>query len=95
VRPVETVTLSCTSFDPECLFTAWLNTLLAEADLRRMFFSRFSVEIEGLRLTGAARGERIDPTRHVPGIEVKGATFTELAVREEDSGWTAQCVVDV
>ena len=33
---------------------------------------------------------------HRPAVEVKGATFTELAVRQQtDGSWIAQCVVDV
>jgi len=34
--------------------------------------------------------------RHAPAVEVKGATFTELAVSEDRPGlWRAQCVIDV
>ena len=33
---------------------------------------------------------------HKPAVEVKGATFTELAVRQDPDGrWRAQCIVDV
>jgi len=28
-------------------------------------------------------------------VEVKGATFTELAVKQDGDWWIAQCVVDV
>jgi SHS2 domain-containing protein len=61
-----------------------------------MVFSRFRVVVEGHRLSGSAWGESADPQKHPPGVEVKGATFTELAVRREKDGtWIAQCVVDV
>jgi SHS2 domain-containing protein len=54
------------------------------------------VQIEGARLYGKAWGERVDVARHEPSVEVKGATYTALAVRRRDNGtWTAQCVVDV
>jgi SHS2 domain-containing protein len=52
--------------------------------------------VEGRSLRGSAWGERAHPQKHPPGVEVKGATFTELAVRrEEDGTWIAQCIVDV
>jgi tRNA nucleotidyltransferase (CCA-adding enzyme) len=63
---------------------------------RGLLFGEFEVAIEGLRLIGIARGERIDRARHAPAVEVKGATLTELAVVEQCPGrWMAQCVVDV
>jgi SHS2 domain-containing protein len=41
-------------------------------------------------------GEPVDVARHTPAVEVKGATLTELAVRQEADGtWVAQCVLDV
>ena len=56
----------------------------------------FQVRIEGRRLFATAWGERIDVTRHQPAVEVKGATYTNLSVRQEPNGlWVAQCVVDV
>jgi SHS2 domain-containing protein len=87
--------ISCESFDRESLFTAWLNTLLAEADIHRMIFGAFDLEIQDCRIRGTARGEPFDTSRHSWGIEVKGATYTELAVRQDKDGWLAQCVVDV
>ena len=41
------------------------------------------------------QGEPIDLERHHPAVEIKGATYTELAVLRKDGHWTAQCVVDV
>ncbi|HID97489.1 MAG TPA: archease [Thermodesulfobacteriaceae bacterium] len=96
VRPEKIVEISCESYDIEGLFTAWLNTLLAEADMHGMIFCRFKAEIRDNSLSGTASGEPVDPDRHRLGVEIKGATFTELRVEQEDSGrWIAQCVVDV
>jgi SHS2 domain-containing protein len=96
VRPAEEVTVHCEASDPELLLVAFLNALLAEADLRGMVFSGFEVRCADGKLTGKARGERFDPTRHVGGVEVKGATLTELKVdRGADGRWVAQTVVDV
>ncbi|OEU49034.1 MAG: hypothetical protein BA861_04935 [Desulfobacterales bacterium S3730MH5] len=95
VIPEKSIVISCESFDQEALFVAWLNTLLAESDIQRLIFSGFKVEIQDLRLTGTAMGEPFDFSRHQRGVEVKGATFTELAIRHDGDWWIAQCVVDV
>jgi len=96
VQPLEKVDVHCEAPDDEVLFVDWLNVIVFEMASRRMVFSRFQVEVEGHRLSGCAWGESADPQKHPPGVEVKGATFTELAVRrEEDGTWIAQCVVDV
>ena len=64
--------------------------------LRRMVFGRFSVSIEGNRLSGRAWGEPVDLSRHAPAIEPKGATLTALKVEQRgENAWVAQCVVDV
>lgn len=95
VEPRDAVAVSCDATDPELLLVAWLNALLAEADIRGMVFCEFEVRIGDGGLTGTARGERFDALRHVPGVEVKGATLTELSVAQEDGVWRARTVVDV
>ena len=80
----------------ELLFIEWLSTLLFEMDCRKMLFSRFEVAINHDKLTAVCRGEKIDVVRHQPAVEVKGATYMLLSVKQNDDGkWIAQCVVDV
>lgn len=81
--------------DREALLVEWLNALLAVADIERMVFSRFEVRIEGGALAGNAWGERLDRSRHAPKVEVKGATYHQLSVRQDGETFIAQCVVDV
>ena len=96
VRCAESVTLDCEAPDPELLFVDWLNALVYEMAIRKMLFSRFHVEFDGPCLHATACGEAIDVARHRPAAEVKGATYTELELREDEPGkWRAQCVVDV
>lgn len=96
VRSEEEITIRCEAPDEEVLLVDWLNGVVFEMASRHMVFSRFHVRIEDGRLTASASGERVDPERHPPGVEVKGATFTELTVNERENGsWVAQCVVDV
>jgi len=92
----ESVTVDCEAPDPELLFVDWLNALVFEMATHKMLFSRFHVEFNGMHLHATACGEAIDVARHEPAAEVKGATYTELEVREDEPGkWRAQCVVDV
>jgi SHS2 domain-containing protein len=92
----ESVTIDCEGPDLELLFVDWLNAIVYEIATRRMLFCRYTVGLDGTRLHATACGEPIDIARHQPAAEVKGATYTELAVREDRPGeWRAQCVVDV
>jgi tRNA nucleotidyltransferase (CCA-adding enzyme) len=96
VRPDEVVELSCEAPDAELLLADWLNALIYEMATRQLLFARFAVHIAMHQLGAKAWGERLDPPKHQPAVEVKGATYTALAVRQtEDGGWLAQCVVDV
>jgi SHS2 domain-containing protein len=95
VRPLECVPLACQAPDEELLFVDFLNALVYEMATRRMLFSRFRVSLEGCRLYGEAWGEPVDPERHHPAVEVKGATYTTLRVAREGAAWRAQTVIDV
>jgi tRNA nucleotidyltransferase (CCA-adding enzyme) len=95
VLPQQRVDLSCQGDDPEYLLVDWLNQLVYEMATRHMLFSRFRVSIDNGHLHGSAWGEMIDVARHQPVVEIKGATLTELLVREHGGNWLAQCVVDV
>jgi SHS2 domain-containing protein len=96
VEPRTSLPIRCSVPDPELLLVDWLNALIYEMATRRMLLSGFAVSIEGGELSATVRGEVIDPSRHHPAVEVKGATYTELSVREIRPGrWIAQCVVDV
>lgn len=90
------VSIRCEAPDDELLLVDWLNALILEMATRHLLFSRFEVRLDGHRLNAIAWGEPVDPTRHQPAVEIKGATYTELKVFRMESGqWLAQCVVDV
>jgi SHS2 domain-containing protein len=95
IEPREEVTISCQEPDQELLFADWLNALVFEMSTRNMLFSQFEVFIENGHLKARARGEPIDVKRHQPTVEIKGATYTELAVHRSQDQWVAQCIVDV
>jgi len=90
------VKISCEAPDRELLLVEWLNAVIYEMAVRRMLFGRFKVEIDDHRLTGTLWGEPVDPKRHMPACEPKGATYTALHVAQGADGiWSAGCIVDV
>lgn len=95
IRPEQKVDITCTAPDAELLLADWLNAIIFEMATRHMLFSRYDVKISEGKLVGAAWGEVVEPARHLPAVEPKGATYTSLSVRNEDGRWLAQCVVDV
>jgi tRNA nucleotidyltransferase (CCA-adding enzyme) len=95
IEPRETVAIECEAPDRELLFVEWLNSLIYEMSSRRMIFGRFSVRLDDRRLQAQAWGEHVDPARHRPAVEVKGATYTALRVAHERDEWVVQTVVDV
>lgn len=89
------VCVDCDAPDDNLLLADWLNGLVYEMAIRKMLFSRFSVRIDGMHLHGRAWGERVEPARHHPAVEIKGATYTALTVARRGDQWVAQTVVDV
>jgi len=89
------INISCDDDESDTLLYDWLNALIYEMATRKMLFSRFEVNIDDGKLTATAVGEAIDVQRHQPAVEIKGATYTELAVYQDQNQWVAQCVVDV
>ncbi len=96
VASLHAVPIVCEAPDDELLLVDWLNALIYEMATRKMLFSRFAVRFNNHSLHATAWGEPVDVARHQPAVEVKGATYTELSVKQDQQGqWIAQCVVDV
>ena len=95
IEPKQAIDVACEDPDQELLLVDWLNALIFETATRKILFSRFEVTIEDGQLTARAWGELINIARHQPAVEIKGATYTELKVYQEQDKWVAQCIVDV
>ncbi len=96
IRNDTQVDVQCEGPDRELLFVEWLNAIIFEMATRTMLFGRFSVRIEGARLSGRMWGEPVDVGRHAPACEPKGATYTALRVAQAADGrWSAECIIDV
>lgn len=95
IQPRDEVSITCEEADQELLLADWLNALIFKISTQGMLFSRFHVTIKNGHLEATAWGEPINVKRHQPTVEIKGATYTELAVQQSQDKWIAQCVVDV
>lgn len=101
VVPAQAVRIACEGGDDDLLLYAFLNALVFEMATRRMLFRRAEVTIAGAgaerrKLEATAWGEPVEPSRHQPAVEVKGATLTMLQVAQQPDGhWKARCIVDV
>lgn len=100
VAPDEIVPFECTATDLPGLFIALLNELLYLMETRRLFFADVvihAVETDesGCRLTGEARGERIDLQKHAIRTEVKAPTYYGLQVERVGDEYRVRCVLDV
>ena len=96
VRLERQVEIHCEAPDDALLLVDWLNALIDEMANRRMVFGNWRVMLDGEILDAVVEGEAIDRVRHLPVVEVKGATYTALSVEQDSNGiWHAQCIVDV
>lgn len=95
VRHETKIQIICHEEDIELLFIAWLSNILYEMSTRKMFFSKFQAEIHDGQLTGYAWGEKLDLKKHEPVVEIKGISYSNLKVTQENGKWIAQCIVDI
>ena len=85
----------CEAPDDALLLVDWLNALIYQMAYRGMLFSGWKVRLSGQCLDAMVSGEPVDPERHHPVVEVKGATYTALKVAAARGKWFGQCIVDV
>ena len=73
----------------------WLSELLYVFETERLVLADFTVRLTSAGLTATARGEPLDPARHVLAHEVKAVTYHGLNVEQTDAGWRAEVIVDI
>lgn len=94
VQPRDEMLIEFEEVDPEFALVIWINLLLGKARESGMVFNDFHLQRNGQQWRARIKGEKWHDGLE-RGVEVKGATFTMLAVRQEKGIWIAQCVVDV
>ncbi|MEM4152560.1 MAG: archease [Candidatus Pacearchaeota archaeon] len=100
VKAVKKIKIECEASNIEELFVEWLNSLLSQASLHEMVFSKFKVKIiknRNFEIKGFAMGEKLNAKKHNIKDEVKGATYSQLKVYQDKKTklWISQCIVDV
>jgi SHS2 domain-containing protein len=85
--------------DSELLLVDWLQELLVAFEVEQLLFYRAVVKLvpkgTAMGLRAEAFGERFDPARHPIKVQVKGITYHDLKIWEEDDGWRARVVLDI
>jgi SHS2 domain-containing protein len=94
IRPLHKTDIDFSEEDNEYALVTWLNSLVFEAQSKKMAFSEFSLKRNGEKWHGEAAGEHWTGSM-TRGVEVKGATLTGLSVKQEGAEWAARCIVDV
>jgi SHS2 domain-containing protein len=80
--------------DKEKLLYRWLSDLLAEIDVREMFFSKFDLRVDGKKLKATVHGDEIK--QELIQTLIKGVTFYNFELEGNDErGYKAKVVVDV
>ena len=96
VTPRESRPLAAQAADRETLLLNWLQEVVWLVDGEGWLPNRVEVrEISETRVTGLARGEPRDPSRHAMRVIVKAVTYHLLSVREERGAWVAEVYLDI
>lgn len=95
VRGAETRRLTVDADDRVGLLVAWLNELLVLLNGDGFVPREFHIlELSDTRLLAEVSGEPVDPARHHFRLDVKAATYHQLAITMNDA-WHARIIFDV
>ena len=92
----QSITLSAAGDGPEELLHAWLRELLAQFNVNG--FVAKSCEVRSItndHVDGIIKGEKLDLARHGFHTEIKGVTYHEFKVWQENGQWRARVIFDV
>lgn len=100
VRTRESRKLELKANNPETLLYRWLSELVSLRDLQNELYGDFAELVinsdnSELELEATVKGEKINPEIHELGTEVKGVTYQDFELTEENENWRCRFVVDV
>ncbi len=88
--------ISLTAANPEELLVAWLDELLFHFYTKQIIFSKFDItEFSDTRLKAAVSGRPIGANRNRLRTEIKAATYSDLAIKNTDDGYSVEIIFDV
>ncbi len=96
VNPHTRHALSAQGEDLPALLVNWLSEVLYWLDGRKVVFRRFLLLEAGPdRVRAEAFGEPRDPAHHRGKIIVKGVTYHQLKIWQDETGWLAEVYLDI
>ena len=81
--------------DHESLLRDFLSEVLFIAEVDGLVFSGADIHMDGCNLVAELDGEPFDRRRHALGTEVKGISYSGLAITHEANGYMLDIVFDV
>ncbi len=96
VAAKETIAVSATGNGWEELLHAWLCELLAQFNLKNFVGKECKVgKLAPGRVEARIKGETLDLKRHRFHTEIKGVTYHEFKVWQENGAWHARVIFEV
>jgi SHS2 domain-containing protein len=96
VSPLQEIKFEVKGETIEDLLFSFLAELIYLKDTRKMFFSKFDIEISGqYKLYCRAMGEPIDRQKHQTKADVKAPTYHKLKIEQTDTGFTVRVILDL
>ena len=81
--------------DHESLLRDFLSEVLFIAEVDGLVFSGADIHLSGCHLSATLDGEPFDRRRHAMGTEVKGISYSGLAITHDANGYMLDIVFDV
>ena len=96
IEPHDSYPLAAFGEDSGARLVNWLSEILYYLDGERVALCRFRVNVlEDNGVAGMGWGEPRDPGRHRAKLIVKGVTYHQLKIGQDDSGWYCEVYLDV
>ncbi len=101
VRPGRTEEVAVDGADLEETLIAWLQEILYRFEVKRFVPARIEIqEVTPRRVRARIEGESLDRTRHEVRMDIKAATYHDLAVRREQETdgshrWSTTVIFDI
>lgn len=99
VLPRQQKSVSLQDEQIDLLLVRFLQEFVFYKDAEQMFLWCQDIKIDlsgsGFQLAAQLVGEKIDPSRHKLGVDVKAVTMHRLLVEEKDGQWQATVVLDI
>ena len=98
VRPDREIKIEASGHDLESLLFDWLDKVMLLLVADGIVMSEFSARIRkdgGYSLSGVAKGEKLDLSRHHYKVEIKAVTYHGMYVRQEGGRFVARFLLDL